>query len=167
MTDATMVALLAGHPLLGAGFLALAEKFLPVLPSSALLIFLGMSTAVGPGDLALTLAATTIGSSLGCLCLYGVGRRLGEVRCTAFVVRYGRYILLSRSRYDQLIACYQRHHFQVMLLGQTIPTARAYLPLPAGMFRMAPGRFTLAILLGTSLWNGGFLTIGYLMRLAA
>lgn len=167
MTVGHIAALIAGHAVLGAGLLALAEKFLPMVPSSALLILLGMKTVAGPGDLALMLAATTLGSSLGCLCLYGLGRALGEGRCAAFVARYGQYILLSRARYDHLVEGYRRHHFQVTLLGQTIPTARAYLPLPAGIFRMAPGRFVLAILMGTSIWNGAFLTIGYIIRAGA
>ena len=167
MTVENLAALIAGHAVLGAGFLALAEKFLPVLPSSALLVLLGMETVAGPDDLALMVAATTIGSSLGCLCLYGAGRTLGEGRCAAFVAHYGRYLLLSSTRYDHLVEGYRRHQFQVTLLGQTIPTARAYLPLPAGIFRMAPGRFLLAILLGASLWNGGFLTLGYIMRSGA
>lgn len=167
MTAEHVMMLVAGHTVLGAGLLALAEKFLPVVPSSALLILLGMNTIAGPGDLALMLLATTIGSSLGCLGLYALGMALGEGRCAAFVARYGRYLLLSRARYDRLVEGYRRRHFQVTFLGQTIPTARAYLPLPAGIFRMAPSRFMLAILLGTSLWNGGFLTIGYFMRLGA
>jgi len=167
MTAENLAALIAGHAVLGVVLLAIVEKFLPMVPSSALLVLLGMKTVAGPGDLALMLAATTIGSSLGCLGLYALGRALGEARCAAFVARYGRYVSLSPARYDRLVETYRRRHFQVTLLGQTIPAARAYLPLPAGIFRMAPGRFVLAILLGTSIWNGGFLTLGYVMRLGA
>lgn len=49
------------------------------------------------------------------------------------------------------------------LVGQTIPAARACLPLPAGIFRMAPSRFVL----GAAMWNGAFLAFGYMMRLSA
>jgi membrane protein DedA with SNARE-associated domain len=167
MSAGTIAALVAGHAVLGAALVALAEKFLPLMPSSAFLILLGMKAVGGPEDLAVMLAATTIGSSLGCLCLYALGRALGEGRCATFVARYGRYISLSRARYDHLVEGYRRHHFQVTLFGQTIPTARAYLPVPAGIVRMAPGRFVLAILLGTSIWNGGFLTLGYMMRIGS
>jgi len=167
MTAPTVATLIAGHAVLGAGLLALAEKFLPMVPSSALLIFLGMETVAGPGDLAMMLAATTIGSGLGCLCLYALGNALGEARCAAFVARYGRCFRLSPERYERLVAGYRRHHFQMTLLGQTIPTARAWLPLPAGIFGMAHGQFLLAILLGAAIWNGGFLTLGYVLRLGA
>lgn len=165
MSAENIAALVAGHVMLGVVFLAIVEKFLPMVPSSALLILLGMKTVAGPGDLAVMLAATTTGSSLGCLGLYALGRALGEARCTAFVARYGRYMSLSPARYARLVEGYRRHHFQVTFLGQTIPAARAYLPVPAGIFRMAPDKFVLAILLGTSIWNGGFLTLGYVMRL--
>lgn len=167
MTVETLVSLIAGPTVLAACLLALMEKFLPILPSSALLVFLGMKAVAGPGDLALVLAATTLGSSLGCLCLYAFGRSLGEARCAAVVARYGRYLLLSRARYDRLAEGYRHHHFPVTLLGQTMPAARAVLPLSAGIFGMTLGQFMLAIALGASIWNGGFLTIGYILHLAA
>lgn len=166
MTVEALVSMMAGPTVLVACLLALMEKFLPILPSSALLIFLGMKVVAGPGDLALVLAATTLGSSLGCFCLYAVGRNLGEAGCAAVVARYGRCLLLSPVRYDRLVKRYRGHHFPVTLLGQTVPAARAILPLSAGIFGMAPGWFMLAVALGASIWNGGFLTIGYILRLA-
>lgn len=166
MTVETLVGMVAGPTVLAACLLALTEKFLPILPSSALLIFLGMKAVAGPGDLALVVAATTLGSSLGCLCLYVLGRRLGEAGCAAVVARYGRYLLLSRARYDRWARGYRHHHFPVTLFGQTVPAARAVLPLSAGMFGMTPGRFMLAIALGASIWNGSFLTIGYILHSA-
>lgn len=166
MTVEALVSMMAGPTLLVACLLALMEKFLPILPSSALLIFLGMKVVAGPGDLALVLAATTLGSSLGCFCLYTFGRSLGEARCTAVVARYGRYLLLSGASYDRLVQGYRDHHFPVTLLGQAVPAARAVLPLSAGIFGMTPGWFMLAVALGASIWNGGFLTIGYILHLA-
>lgn len=167
MTVEAMVSLIAGPTVLVACLLALIEKFLPILPSSALLIFLGMKVVAGPGDLALVLAATTLGSSLGCLCLYAAGRIFGETGCAWIVARYGPCLFLSAARYERLVERYRYRHFPVTLLGQTVPAARAVLPLSAGMFGMAPGRFMLAVALGASIWNGAFLTVGYILHLAA
>lgn len=164
MSAEGLAAMIAGHAVLGACLLAMAEKLLPLLPSSALLVLLGVTTITGPGDFALMLIATTIGSTLGCMCLYALGRSWGEARCTAFICGYGKHLLIGKARYDRLVERYRRHEFRVTLLGQTIPTARACLPLPAGVFHMALGRFVLAVVIGAAVWNGGFLMIGFAMR---
>ena len=164
MAAGQLAALVAGHAVLGAALLATVEKFLPVVPSSALLVCFGMTMVTGPGDLATLLLATTTGSTVGCLCLYAAGRMLGEGHCAALVSRYGRYVHISDTRYRRWVTHYRRHEFRMTLLGQTIPAARACLPLPAGIFRMAIGRFVLAVVMGATIWNGSFLTIGFILR---
>ncbi len=57
--------------------IAIAEKIFPVIPSYLVFVLLGMSVALGQGDIATTVAAAAIGSTIGSLCWYGLGFALG------------------------------------------------------------------------------------------
>ncbi len=72
--------------------IAIAEKIFPLVPSYVVFVLLGMTVALGQGDLTMTVAAAAIGSTIGSLCWYGLGFALGAERSESFVTRFGRYI---------------------------------------------------------------------------
>ncbi|WP_454811232.1 DedA family protein [Labrys neptuniae] len=152
-----------GFGLAGITCLAIAEKFLPVIPSYILLMFLGMAARDGPG-LAATVIATTVGSTIGSVCWYGLGRALGPHRVETLVAAYGRFVLLPLPLYLRLVERYRRNQFWATLVGHTIPTVRVYLGLPAGVFRLELRRFILAALLGSLAWNVPFLSLGFILK---
>lgn len=80
------------------------------------------------------------------------------------VARYGKYVFLRPSLYGRLTNAYRSNHFWVTLIGQTLPTARVYLALPAGVLRLEPRAFLAATSLGTLIWNMPFLSLGYALR---
>lgn len=156
------------HAVLGIGFagivaLAAAEKFVPLLPSYALLLLLGMAIP-DPATWVQVVAATTLGSVIGAAGWYGLGRWLGRRRVEALVRRFGRYLGLSASRYRRLTAAYRRHRFLATLLGQTIPGVRVYAGVPAGVFGFEYRAFLVATMLGTLIWNAPFLYLGFALR---
>lgn len=144
--------------------LTAAEKFVPILPSYVMLIFLGMTVVTHPASLVLTIVAATIGSTVGALGWYGIGRAIGGFRVERLVNRFGRLVFLSPELYRKLSEAYRRHHFWVTLIGQTIPTARIYLALPAGVIGLAFPGFLTATVIGTLVWNAPLITVGYLLR---
>jgi alkaline phosphatase len=149
--------------LLGVGCLAIAEKFIPVFPSYVLLTLLGLTIADGT-TLTMTIVATSIGSSVGAIGWYGIGRAFGSQRIEALVKRYGKYVSLRLQLYRQLTDAYRGNHFWVTLIGQTLPVVRVYLALPAGVLRLEPRIFIVAVAIGTLLWNTPFLALGYALR---
>ncbi len=150
--------------LIGVTALSFMEKFIPVLPSYTLFLLLGLAAVDGTGDLARTALASTLGSVAGAVCWYTVGRLVGGARCERLVHRYGKYLLLPSDRYRRLAAAYTRHHFWVTAVSQTVPTARIYLALPAGVIGLAFLPFLVATSLGTLVWNAPLITLGYLLR---
>ncbi|MFC5489873.1 DedA family protein [Dokdonella soli] len=161
MPDA--IAALLSFGLLGVGCIAVVGKFIPVVPSYVLLLFLGMTTS-DRGTLALTIMVTTIGSTVGALGWYGLGRALGQQRIDALVIRFGRYVFLNESLYRRMTGAYRRAPFRVTLIGQTIPCARIYIGMPAGVLGLEPRAFLAATMLGTLAWNAPFLSLGYALR---
>ena len=158
------IAALLAWGLPGIAAIALAEKLIPAVPSYVLYVFLGMSAVSSGGALVTAILAATLGSSLGALAWYGLGRALGERRTEAAVERWGRWVFLPPQRYRHLAGLYRRNHFIATLLGQVTPVVRIYLPLPAGVLGLALAPFTLAVVLGNLVWDAALLGIGYALR---
>ncbi|SDN18213.1 DedA family protein [Afipia sp. GAS231] len=163
MDTSNTITLFLNFGLLGVGCLAVAEKFVPLFPSYVLLMLLGLTVPDGT-MLAMTIMATSVGSVVGAIGWYGLGRALGSQRIEGLVTRYGKYVLLRPSLYQQLTNAYRGNHFWVTLIGQTLPTVRIYLALPAGVLRLEPRAFVAATTIGTVIWNMPFLSLGYALR---
>jgi membrane protein DedA with SNARE-associated domain len=147
----------------GIAVVALAEKFFPVVPSYVVFVLLGMTAASGQGDLAVTVAATVIGSTLGALGWYCLGLALGPKRAERLIERFGRFVFLKPALYHRMAGAYRSHHFWVTVVGQTIPAVRIYLSIPAGVLQLAIVNFLTATLIGSLLWSGPLLTLGYVL----
>jgi membrane protein DedA with SNARE-associated domain len=163
MDASSTIAMFLHFGLLGIGCLAVAEKFIPLFPSYVLLMLLGLAVPDG-ASLAMTIVATSVGSVVGAIGWYGLGRALGSQRVERLVTTYGKYVLLRPSLYQQLTNAYRGNHFWVTLFGQTLPTVRIYLALPAGVLRLEPRAFVAATAIGTVIWNMPFLSLGYALR---
>lgn len=163
MDTSSTIAMFLHFGLAGIGCLAIAEKFIPLLPSYVLLMLLGLTVPDG-ATLAMTILATSAGSVVGAIGWYGLGRTLGSQRIERLVARFGKFVLLRPSLYRQLTDAYRGNHFWVTLIGQTLPTVRIYLALPAGVLRLEPRAFVMATAIGTVIWNMPFLSLGYALR---
>ena len=86
-----------------------------------------------------------------------------EEKVRAFIGRYGRYVLLQVTDYDQALKFFQKHDVKVVFWGRFVPGIRSLISLPAGVARMPFGPFALYTLLGTVLWSGALLLAGYLL----
>jgi alkaline phosphatase len=135
-----------------------------VLPSYVVFVLLGMIAASGPGDLAVTVAASATGSTLGAFGWYCLGLALGARRIERLVGRFGQFVFLKPVLYHRMADAYARNHFWVTLVGQTIPAVRVYLSIPAGVLQLAILNFLAATLIGSLVWSGPLLTLGYVLR---
>ncbi|MGO4712347.1 DedA family protein [Bradyrhizobium sp. 2TAF24] len=163
MDAAALFSTWLGFGLAGVGALAFAEKFVPIVPSYVLLMLLG-TTAMDGTALALLVIVTVAGSVGGALAWYGFGRAVGGARVARLVARFGKYVFLRPELYQRLTDAYRNNHFWVTLFGQTVPVARVYLALPAGVLRLDLLAFTVATALGALIWNMPFLSLGYMLR---
>jgi membrane protein DedA with SNARE-associated domain len=148
----------------GIAGIALAEKFFPVVPSYVVFVLLGMTAASGQSNLAVTVAAIVAGSTMGAFGWYCLGLALGPQRAEALIVRFGRFVFLKPALYHRMAGAYRRNHFWVTVVGQTIPAVRVYLSIPAGVLHLAIANFLTATLIGSLLWSGPLVTLGYVLR---
>lgn len=149
--------------LMGVFLVTALEKFIPVVPSYVMLMALGMS-APDLSQLTMILAITVIGSLCGSAGWFAIGRMLGEQRIERLVARFGKYVFFRLPTYQRFATSYRRNRFRVTALGQTIPVARVYLGLPAGVLKLPAISFLMAATLGILVWNLPFLLLGFVLR---
>src|SRR5699024_716717 len=56
-----------------------------------------------------------------------------------------------------------RHGCKAIFFGRFVPGIRSLISIPAGLYAMPIGMFTLLTAAGSAIWNSVFVTIGYYM----
>ena len=145
---------------LGVLLLIFLENLFPPIPSEVILPLAGV-TAAGPHQSYWVMLLASLGGSvLGAWVLYGLGRALGPERLRRIFLRLP---LLHVEDYDKTVAFMDRHGHKAIFFGRMVPGIRSLISIPAGLYAMPVGAFTLLTLAGSALWNAIFLTIGYVM----
>ena len=144
----------------GVGVLTLAEVFFPPAPSELVLPMAGYLASQDRLNLVAAVIAATIGSTLGALALYWVGRRLGVDRVAALLRRIP---LMEQSDLDRARGWFDRHDRSSVLIGRMVPGVRSLISLPAGFEDMPLLQFTALTAIGSAIWNVALVTAGYLL----
>ena len=105
----------------------------------------------------------TLGSVLGTLPLYYLGRAFGEKRLMEWADRHGKWLTLSGKDIKQADDWFDRHGTKAVLFGRMVPGIRSLLSLPAGMSEMPMVKFLIYSAIGSALWSGALATAGYLL----
>ncbi|QLI80119.1 DedA family protein [Chitinibacter fontanus] len=128
----------------------------PFLPGDSLLFVAGAVAALGGMDpwlLAATLASAAI---LGDSTNYLIGRTLGEK-----LFKNPNSKIFRRDYLERTHAFYDKHGGKTVTLARFIPIVRTFAPFVAGVGKMPYSRFIAFSILGTILWVGGLVTLGY------
>lgn len=137
------------------------ENVFPPIPSELIMPAAGFAAARGELSLVGVIAAGSLGSVLGAIVLYGLGRMLHEQRLIALTDRYGKWLLVSSDDIRKADDWFDRHGNKIVFFGRLIPAIRSLLSIPAGMSSMPFGQFLLYTSLGTTLWSGLLALAGY------
>ncbi len=162
------VRLLVEEAILALGYLGIAlvmlvENLIPPIPSELVMPFAGFLVAEQKLSMAGVLLSGTLGSLLGAVVLYALGRWAGDPLVRGFLRRYGGLIRVSEQDLDRALAVFDRYGEVIVLVGRLIPLVRSLISLPAGMRRMPFWRFLLFTAVGTALWNGALAGAGFLL----
>jgi membrane protein DedA with SNARE-associated domain len=149
---------------LGVGMLALLEHIFPPLPSELVIPLAGLVAARGDLQLALVIAAGTVGSLAGTTVWYWIGRAIGEQRLRAWVKRHGRWITLGTRDVDRAQQWFERHGAKAVFFGRLVPGVRTLVSLPAGFTPMPVGSFLLYSTLGTVVWTAALAWAGVVLQ---
>jgi membrane protein DedA with SNARE-associated domain len=109
-----------------------------------------------PAYLAVALAGT-IGYTLGAMLGWWIGAAAGR----PFLEEHGRWLHLSKAKLDRAEAWFDRWDDWAVFLGRITPVARSFISIPAGVFRMPFGRYSVITLIGSALWCFPLAGIGW------
>jgi membrane protein DedA with SNARE-associated domain len=145
---------------IGVGLSILLETVIPPIPSEAVLGAAGVLID-NPISFVVVIACATVGSLLGALFFYYIGRALGPRRSHAFL---DRLPLVETEDVDKTFAWFERHGRSAVFLGRMVPIVRSFISVPAGVVRMPIGQFLLFTAAGSLIWNTVLVTLGWLAR---
>ena len=118
-------------------------------PGQALLITAALLAAHGKLDITLVLATAVVGTTLGGMIGYWIGRRGGR----ALILRFGKYVRVGEPELDRLEASFARYGFWFVLFARFFEVLRQIQGIVAGTVEMPLRRFLLANLGGGLLWS--------------
>jgi len=136
--------------------MAVESSFIP-FPSEVVMIPAGYLAAEGRMNAGLAVACGILGSLLGAWLNYLIAERLGR----PFILRYGRYVGISAEKFARVETFFARHGEITTFVGRLIPGVRQLISFPAGLGRMAMGRFLLFTAAGAGLWVTVLVALGY------
>jgi membrane protein DedA with SNARE-associated domain len=144
----------------GVFLLMVAESMVLPVPSEAVMPFAGFTVAEHTLSWAGVIACATLGSIVGSIIGYAIGRYGGR----PFVDRFGRYLLLDKEDLDTADRFFRKRGGVTILVSRFIPIVRHLISIPAGMGRMALLPFCLFTVIGAGIWNTFLTWCGFVLQ---
>lgn len=140
-----------GYP--GVALLMFLENVFPPLPSELIMPLAGFTTTQGELAFIGVVLAGTLGSVLGALPLYYLGRLVGEERLIAWADKYGKWLTVSGKEIKTADDWFDRHGTKTVLLCRLIPGVRSLISIPAGISGMNLVQFLVYTAVGSAIWT--------------
>lgn len=142
---------------LGVGLLMVLESMIVPVPSEAVMPFAGFLWANGMMSPTFIIFSSTLGSIIGSLISYYVGKWGGRL----FIEKYGKYFLLNQHHLELTENFFNRFGPKAIFFSRFIPVVRHLISLPAGVGRMNIVKFSVYTIIGAGLWNSFLMYFGY------
>jgi membrane protein DedA with SNARE-associated domain len=144
------------NPMAGYGAIGLAmflENLFPPIPSELIMPLGGFYVQQGQLSLVPVVLAGLIGTVLGALPWYGIGRLVNEERIEHWLERHGRWIGISTKELRRSRSWFNRHGTALVFWGRLVPGIRTLISVPAGIEMMPLGPFLIWTTAGSLIWT--------------
>lgn len=128
-----------------------------LVPGETVVVVGGVVAGQGHANVFVLLGVTWLCALAGDLTGYGLGRRLGR----RFLLVYGPRVHITEPRLQRVEEFLRRYGLATILIGRFVGLVRPVAPFLAGASRYSPTRFLAVAVVGTGLWSGAFVLLGF------
>ena len=146
----------------GIAFLIAIENVFPPIPSEVILTFGGFMTSNTNMTITGVIIVSTIGSVIGAIILYLLGRLLTKERLYKLVDgRVGKILRFKKQDIDKSEEWFSKKGKSTVLFCRFIPIVRSLISIPAGMTKMEFSLFLTYTIIGSAIWNSVLTYLGF------
>ncbi len=137
------------------------ENLIPPIPSELIMPLGGFYVSQGQLDFFPVVLAGLIGTVIGALPWYGIGRLVNEERLEQWLEKNGRWLGINPQELARSRKWFNRYGISLVFWGRLVPGIRTLISVPAGVELMPITPFLVWTTAGSLIWTL-FLTItGY------
>jgi len=146
---------------IGICLLIMIENVFPPIPSELILTFGGFMTISSNMTIVGCIIASTIGSLLGAVILYYIGKILNKERLIKIVnSKYGKLLRIKTKDIESADKWFDEKGNKTVFFCRFIPIVRSLISIPAGMSEMPFVKFILYTFFGSLIWNTALICVG-------
>jgi membrane protein DedA with SNARE-associated domain len=146
-----------GYP--GIFLLTMMESTFIPLPCELVLIPAGYLSQQGAMNIWVVWLISIFGTLSGSIINYGIAVSLGR----KFLLAYGKYMFMPEERFKKVEHFFYEHGSFSTFIGRLVPGVRHFIAFPAGLARIPLSKFCLYTTMGSAIWMGILLGLGYVV----
>ena len=129
------------------------ENLFPPIPSELIMPLGGFYVQQGQLQFLPVVLAGLLGTLLGALPWYGIGRVINEQRVEVWLSRHGRWIGISPAELARSRRWFNRYGTALVFWGRLVPGIRTLISVPAGIELMPFAPFLIWTTAGSLIWT--------------
>ena len=139
------------------------ENIIPPIPSEIIMPLGGFFVYQGKLNFYILVFWGLLGTILGSLPWYYLGRLLNENRISDFIQSKGKFIGITTEDLDISRKWFNKYGVPLVFWGRLVPGIRTLISVPAGIELMPQGKFLIWTTLGSLIWVSALTFAGYLL----
>lgn len=156
-----VIQVLSDYGYIGIFFFILVENVFPPIPSEVILTFGGFFSEHSSLQFPWLVIFATLGSTIGAVVLYYIGRIIPMHRLDHFLDRkWVRRLGFKPDDVHKTLKWFDKYESFAVLIGRCIPIIRSLISIPAGITRMPMLKFIIFTAIGSGIWNFLLLYLG-------
>ena len=156
-----VIQVLSDYGYIGIFFFILVENVFPPIPSEVILTFGGFFSEHSSLQFPWLVIFATLGSTIGAVVLYYIGRIIPMHRLDHFLDRkWVRRLGFNPDDVHKTLKWFDKYESFAVLIGRCIPIIRSLISIPAGITRMPMLKFIIFTAIGSGIWNFLLLYLG-------
>ena len=144
------------------GFAMFLENLIPPIPSEIIMPLGGFYVYTGDLNFYILIVSGLIGTVIGALPWYFLGKLLNEKKLSNFIDRKGKFVGISLKDLDKSRMWFDEYGVLLVFWGRLIPGIRTLISVPAGIELMPINKFLIWTSLGSLIWVVFLTSAGYL-----